>query len=674
VRKIKDVVMSSTRDRRSPLRLHEHEQRYRLLVEELRDFAVFMLDPDGRIASWNAGAERILGYGEKEILGHPLARIFTPEDVEAGVPQRELKTAAAEGRADDDRWHMRKDGSRFWAAGSTTAYRDADGNLIGFAKIVRDGTIKRQVNEALRESEARYRLLADLMPQIVWTARPDGWRDYYNRRWFHYTGLTLEQTQGWGWTAAKHPDDAQRCVERWKQAVRTGEPYEIEYRYRRADGTYCWHLGRALPVKDDAGNVLKWFGTCTDIHGQKQAEAERDDLLAREKAARLDAEAANRLKDEFLSVVSHELRTPLNSVLGWVQLLRVSSPPGSETGEGLAVIERNTRAQTRLIDDLLDVSRITAGKLRLDVAPVELSRIIEAAAASVRVAAEAKGVALKLDLDPATGAVQGDADRLQQVVWNLLANAVKFTPKGGSVTVRLERVHSHVVVRVRDTGEGVSPSLLPYVFDRFRQGESARSHGGLGLGLAIVRHLVELHGGTVMAESGGEGQGATFTLSLPLMAVSHEQTDVFQQHPQATERGQSGEMSRNLDGVRVLVVEDEPDSRAMVVKALKACGAVVASAANAAEAMAAIQQSKPDVMVCDVGIPDEDGYSFIRRVRALDAEHGGLIPAVALTGYAGLEDRRKALAAGFQMHLAKPVTLTELSSVVGNLAGRAGPA
>ncbi len=341
----------------------------------------------------------------------------------------------------------------------------------------------------------------------------------------------------------------------------------------------------------------------------------------------------------------------------------------------LETIERNARSQVQLIDDLLDVSRIIMGKIRLNVHAVELLPVIESAMDTVRPAADAKNIRLQLVLDPAAGPVLGDSERLQQIVWNLLSNAIKFTPKGGRVQVGLKRINSHVEIVVTDTGKGISAEFLPYVFDRFRQADSSitRSFNGLGLGLAIVRQLVELHGGTVHAESSGEDQGATFTVKLPLMAVSPKPSGLEQVHP--TMGGSVlFDCSPRLDGLRVLVVDDEADTRALLIYALEASGAEVVAVASADEAISTLTKSliPMDVLISDIGMPDEDGYTLLRRVRALEKERGGKIPAVALTAYARTEDRRAALLAGFQFHIAKPVEPAELIAVIANLAGRTG--
>ena len=405
-------------------------------------------------------------------------------------------------------------------------------------------------------------------------------------------------------------------------------------------------------------------------------------LYDAEQRARMDAEAANRMKDEFLATVSHELRSPLNSILGWVSLMREGKLNEEAAARALETVERSARAQNKIIGDLLDVSRIISGQLRLNVRPLEPAPIVEAAVEAVRPAADAKSVRLQVVLDPDAGPISGDSDRLQQIVWNLVSNAIKFTPKGGSTQVRLERNGSQVEIIVSDTGAGIDPAFLPFVFDRFRQEDSSstRKQGGLGLGLAIVRHLVELHGGTVHAESEGDGKGATFVVTLPLMITRSLGLEEVRTHPTAALNSITLDCPPQLIGLRVLVVDDEANARDLVSAILAECEAEVKTAASAAEALAILSDNSewnPDVLISDIEMSEVDGYEFMRQVRKLPVERGGRVPAVALTAYARVEDRMKALAAGFQMHVPKPVEpaelLTVLASVTGRLARSTGP-
>jgi signal transduction histidine kinase/ActR/RegA family two-component response regulator len=401
-----------------------------------------------------------------------------------------------------------------------------------------------------------------------------------------------------------------------------------------------------------------------------KSEADREDLLRNERAARAAAEAADRAKDEFLAVLSHELRTPLNAVYGWARMLGTGQLQGDEVTRAIDAIERNANAQVQLVDDLLDVSRIVTGKMRLDVRAVDLPPVVEAALDAVKPAAEAKGIRLQSVLDPRAGPVIGDPARLQQTVWNLLMNAVKFTGKGGRVQVHLLRVNSHVEITVSDTGEGIEPEVLPFVFERFRQADSSstRAHAGLGLGLALVKHLVELHGGRVVAQSAGKDMGSTFTITLPL-PISMPAGPTSRSHPTAASSDGVPAGAR-LDGLRVLVVDDDPDALELAAAILAAAGASIRRCASAAEAIDALREWRPDVLISDIEMPVEDGYTLIKKVRALDPSHGGKTPAIALTAYGRVQDRILSLAAGYNMHVPKPVDPGELTTIIASVAGR----
>ncbi|HVL66738.1 MAG TPA: PAS domain S-box protein [Vicinamibacterales bacterium] len=653
---------------------------------------------------------------------------------------------------------------------------DAAGAPIRMHGVLIDITERKESEERLAASERRFRDLAEAMPQLVWIASADGGAEFFNQRWTEFTGLSLQDSLGGGWARAVHPEDLERVKTRWAGAVAERRRFDSEHRFRRADGVYRWHLVRAVPVLDEGGTVVRWFGTGTDVHDaklteerlravidatpecvkvvasdgrllqmnagglgmieavdeasvcgasvfelvaaehrdewrehhrrvcsgerlswqfevvglrgtrrwmethavpmqlaegewaqlavtrditeRKQYEQERELLLEAERAARAEAERASRLKDEFLTTLSHELRTPLNAILGWSRILDASGDPG-QVARGLEVITRNARVQAQIIDDLLDMSRIISGKIRLELEPLDLARIVELAVETARPTAETKGVMLHATLRGEPGQVLGDPARLQQVFWNLLSNAVKFTPQGGRIDVRLKRLGSTLEVSVTDTGEGIAPEFLPNVFDRFRQLDSSttRRHGGLGLGLSIAKQLVESHGGVIRGESEGPGQGARFTVSLPLAEAS-------------TATGGVGEASRTpvagavrLDGVRVLAVDDEADARELVERVLSAAGATVTSGRTAAEAIAACDAGAFDILISDVGMPGEDGYAMLRRLRTLANVNRDIL-AIALTAYARPEDRERALQSGYQMHLAKPLEPAELLTAV----------
>ena len=435
-------------------------------------------------------------------------------------------------------------------------------------------------------------------------------------------------------------------------------------------GTPKWWDVIVTPIRDDAdhaGRVQKLVTVSRDITEQKHAEQERAQLLASERAARSEAERAARLKDDFVGTLSHELRTPLNAILGWIGVLKQQQSPET-LAKAIDVIDRNSRRQSQMVDDLLDMSRIMSGKLRLDLQRLDASSAIEEAVASAQPAADAKGVRLVKVLSPAA-VIQGDPGRLQQVVWNLVTNAIKFTPRGGLVQITLREINSHVQLQISDSGEGIRPDVLPHVFERFRQGDSSptRHHDGLGLGLAIVKNLVEMHGGSVTAASDGEGRGSVFTVRLPLALAtvrSEPSTDVAELVPTR--------FANLLNGVRVLVLDDEPDARELVQRLLENAGGEVEIAGSASEAITTLEHGfEPDIIVSDIGMPDQDGYDFIQQVRRMGSAVAG-VPAAALSALARVEDRQRALLAGYQTHLAKPVDPAELVAMVASLTGRTG--
>jgi PAS domain S-box-containing protein len=452
-----------------------------------------------------------------------------------------------------------------------------------------------------------------------------------------------------------------------------GGPSDSHEIQRSLEETGTWRGTFAMAGPDGRLIHLEWhisahslsgirLAVVTDISERMRFEGERNDLLASERSARAEAERANYLKDEFLSTLSHELRTPLNSILLWTQRLQHDIDERAQLERGLIAIERNTKVQAQLISDLLDVSAIVSGKLRLEIRPLDLAAMIKNALEGLTPATEAKQLSLQSWFDPQAGLISGDAGRLQQVIWNLVNNAIKFTPSGGQIDLRLERVDSHVEISVADNGQGIRPELIPYLFDRFRQGDSKsnRSHGGLGLGLAIVKHLVEMHGGTVGASSAGLGQGAKFTVTLPVAAIFRDSLNA--DSPRAPEFAR-------LEGVHVLIVDDDIDTCAVLSRILEETGAVVMKAFNVKSALEQFERSTPQVLVSDIGMPELDGYALIRELRARGHSYQTL-PAIALTALARPEDRRRALLAGYQMHMAKPIDASELTAAIAALLGR----
>ncbi|HEX5085367.1 MAG TPA: ATP-binding protein [Blastocatellia bacterium] len=518
----------------------EDEKLFRLLVESISDYSVFAIDPDGRILTWNKGAEKAFGYKKEEIVGESFAILFLPEERREGAPERELEAAESEESVAEQGWRARKDGSRLWVSGAINPLKDNAGEIIGYVKVI----------------------------------------------------------------------------------------------------------------------------SACEGSGREQAETVAREALERERMARSEYEDASRSKDEFIALVSHELRSPLNAILGWTRILRQGRPDEELYQRATEIIERSARMQSQLIEDLMDTARIVRGKLRLEVHPVNLAPLIEKAMDVVRPAADAKGIMLEATLDREADQITGDPDRLQQVVWNLLSNAVKFTDEGGRVEVRLGRVDPYIQISVSDTGRGISPEFMPYMFERYLQADAsgARRKGGLGLGLSLVRQLVEMHGGSVYAESEGEGKGATFIVKLPVRAIYTTETERL---PAA------GAQTKSLEGVWAAVVDDEANARELIASVLESYGAQVTAFASAGEALELLTSARrPDVLVCDLAMPGEDGFSLIRKLREWERAHDGVLPAVALTAFGRVEDRTRALYAGFQMHIAKPVEPVELVIVVKSLIER----
>ena len=567
--------------------------------------------------------------------------------------------------------------------------------------------------------EARYRILVEQIPAVVFMAFLDKGisEAYVSPQIEAILGFTQEEwlNDPVRWYQQIHPADKTRWSIEAAQMFLSGQPLRSVYRVIARDGHVVWFHCEARMIRRDDGRPWFIHGVGFDITELKQAEEalrtahdelemrvkertgelaqanrelqleiaertraehERAEMLAREQEARKQAEEANRLKDEFLATVSHELRTPLTAIVGWAHMMRGGLLNQADAGRALETIERNARSQTQLIEDLLDISRIITGKLRLDVRRVDLAQVIEAAIDAVRPAAAAKKIKLQTALYPEACLVLADPDRMQQVVWNLLSNAIKFTPQGGRVSVQVERDDSHAQIIVRDSGEGISSEFLPFVFERFRQadGSKTRAHGGLGLGLAIVRHLIELHGGTVTADSRGPGQGATFSVKLPLISLRNAECGlrISESRVENKQSALRNRQSAILRGLRVLIVEDQLDTQELFAMALKQYGAEVTAAASAADALDALRQTKFDILISDIQMPEMDGYELIRRVRALEAEDVRNIPAIALTAYARAEDRMRSLLAGYQAHLPKPIEPVELVTVITSLAGRTG--
>ncbi|MFQ4146158.1 PAS domain S-box protein [Chlorogloeopsis sp. ULAP02] len=601
-------------------------------------------------------------YDLHEMLGKRDRDFLPPQDAEllTVIKQRVLET----GIGAREEIKITRNETNYYYDLTVEPLRDSNNTVIGITCAAVDISKLKQTAIDLRESEDRLRLALESAELGTWDFNLITGKLKWDEGCKAMFGLPPDAEVTWDLSAsAIHPDDRERVLEATQAALNPANKgaYAIEYRtVGITDGIERWVAAKGQVYFNSAGEAVRFIGTVLNITEQKRVEVEREQLLAREQAAREAAEAANRIKDEFLAVVSHELRAPLNPILGWAKLLRNHQLDEQKTDRALEVIERNAKMQAQLINDLLDVSRILRGKLSLDISPVDLVSTIQAAIETVRLAAEAKSIQIHTLLEPQVGYVSGDCGRLQQVVWNLLSNAVKFTSEGGRVDIRLERINSQAQITVSDTGKGISPDFLPYVFDHFRQESAAttRRFGGLGLGLAIVRYLVELHGGTVQADSIGEGQGATFTVKLPLMP-----------HQPMTNQDTTklSEPSLNFHGIRILVVDDDDNTREFLTFLLELHRANVTAVTTASEAIAMLTHLKPDLLLSDIGMPDVDGYMLMRQIRALPPEQGGIIPAIALTAYAGEIDQQQAMAAGFQKHIAKPIDPQVLLQAIAEL-------
>ncbi|MEG4455323.1 response regulator [Microcoleus sp. N9_A1] len=522
------------------------------------------------------------------------------------------------------------------------------------------------VNSELSKSEERFRTLCACSPLGIYLADVEGRCTYINPRCQAICGLTLEESLAEIWQREVHEEDRDRVVAHWLAWIKEGHEYSNEFRLAGSE-TVRWINVQSSPMFSDLGKLIGHVGTVRDVTDRKQAEEERGRLI-REQVARQEAERANQMKDEFLAILSHELRTPLNAILGWSRLLRSKTFDQNTIEKALETIERNAKSQAQLIEDILDVSRILRGKLNFNMHPIRLESAIKLAIDSLQPLTEEKSIVIELTCSPNVGEVIGDFDRLQQIVWNLLSNAIKFSPQEGKVEVRLESVGDEAQIQIIDSGIGIAPDFLPYVFDRFRQADSSttRSYGGLGLGLAIVRHLVEQHGGKVYAEN-NPGEGAKFTVALPLA-----QRNALADDDDWSELNDQAGTLPTLVNLQLLVVDDDDDTREFLIALLEDEGALVRSAASVAGALDTLDSYWPDLLLSDIGMPEADGYELMARVREMERLRGGKMPAIALTAYAREEERKQALEAGFQMHLSKPVDITKLIAAIANLTGMLG--
>ena len=697
-------------------------------IIESADDAIISKTLEGIMVSWNRGAERIFGYTADEVIGKSVTILIPPDHIDE-EPSILARIRAGERVEHYETVRVAKGGRLVDISLTVSPIKDATGTIIGASKVARDISERKRAEAAFAEQsaiiEAVNRVGQTLAGELDLHKLAQAVTDTATRICdarigsFFYKILDEhgETNVRYALSGARRDVSAHFAVPLNPDILRDAfagektllfDDIKKDPRYRRnspfdniPEGDLPLTSYLAVPVISHSGDICGglFFGhsepgyftersarVVEGLAGQAAVAMDNARLYEASKRARAEAELAatenerlyrralesSQLKEEFLATVSHELRNPLNAILGWSRMLRNGQIPEAGVSKALDTIERNARAQAQLIDDLLDVSRIITGKLRMDVRPADPNLFIEAAIEAVQPAADAKGVRMQKIMDTGMVPVPGDPIRLQQVVWNLLSNAIKFTARGGTVQVRLERVNSHVEIIVSDTGQGIAPEFLPHVFDRFRQADqrTTRQHGGMGLGLAIVKNLVEMHGGSVNAASPGKGEGATFTVQLPVVPVYQVDPEGGRVHPAARDLMPLRESGDRLDGLTILIVDDEPDTRELLKTGLENCGALVTVASSSAEALEAIQTELPDVLISDIGMPGEDGYDLIRRLRSLPPERGGKIPAIALTAYARVEDRMKALRSGYQMHVPKPVELAELVAVAASLVNR----
>jgi PAS domain S-box-containing protein len=649
--------------------LVEHPQWFAVALASIGD-GVIATDAAGNVRFLNPVAESLTGWPRHQALGQPLDQVFriVNEESRASVENPALR-AMREGIVLGLANHtllLARDGRELAIDDSGAPIRSEAGELIGSVLVFRDVTEQRRTDMA----KALLAEVIDSSLDAIITKDLQGVVTSWNAAAERMFGYSASEAIGQPVSALIIPPDRRREEEMFLTRLRRGERIDhFETERVAKDGRIIQISVTVSPVRNRHGEVVGASKIGRDVTQRREAETERTRLLEAERAARERAEAASRAKDEFVAMISHEIRSPLNAILGWAQTLRQASLDVTATSRALESIERNARAQAQLLDDLLDISRAIAGKLRIDPRPIDIQRSLDAALESIRPAAKAKSITIDVHRDPRKTIVTADSDRLQQVFWNLLSNAVKFTPKHGHIAVTVQRLSSHLEVKIRDSGIGIPETFLPHLFERFEQADTTtvRRHSGLGLGLAIARHLIELHGGSISATSAGQGQGATFSVALPVRVIQEDVDELA-----TTTSIETLAMRAVLDGLRVIIVDDELETRELLATVLEARGAEVRACASAADALDVIQEWNPEVLVSDIGMPEEDGYSLIAKVRRLPSDHRN-VPAVALTAYARADDRMRALTVGFQMHVPKPVEVAELVLVVANLGGRGVP-
>ena len=647
-----------------------------LLVEAVQDYAIFVLSPTGLIRTWNRGAARIMGYTTDQIVGEPFSRFYIEEDLAARKPERELEIARAEGRVEDEGWRVRRDGRWFWANTVITALRDETGELVGFAKVTRDLTERKAAEDRQRESEELVHLLIEsVRDYAIFILDPDGRVATWNLGARRIKGYTDEEIIGQHFSVFYPEEDvAEGKPEHVLELAREHGSAEDEGWRVRKDGTRFWANVVITAVHDPSGRLRGFAKITRDVTEKRLADESRlalleqreqlmlaEDAKRRAEASYQAAQESNRAKDEFLMTLSHELRTPMTAIIGWARLLPEMTPGDPLFSEAVASITRSASLQARLIDDILDISRIVAGKLHLadDVIPVE--RLLHDAIDAVRTPAKEREITITTTIDASVDSIVGDTSRLHQILLNLLTNAVKFTPQGGRIEILASRTGENVAIAVRDNGDGIAPEFLERIFEPFRQAENPRIriHGGLGLGLSIVRRLAEAHGGTVTAFSEGRGKGATFTLTLPVKPPAPRASA-----PPA-DRQDDTTHPQQLAGVRILLVEDEPETRHYIATTLKMAGAEVVLCNSAAAALKEWDAGPPDIVVTDIGMPGVDGYELTRELRA--REGGASVKIVALSAFPAstIDD-----ASTLDAYLTKPIDPHDLVAELSRIAAR----
>ena len=602
---------------------------------------------NGIILSWNAGAERLFEYSADEAIGQPITLIIPPEryDEERAILERLVRGECIE---QFETVRVAKSGRRLDISLTISPVRDTTGAVIAASKVARDVTDSKRAQQALLESEERFRFLAETIPSIVWTAAPDGTLTYVNRRWLEYSGPNSEQNSpGWG-ELVVHPDDSERCMTEWAEALREGKEYAIEVRHRRYDGVFRWFMTRAVPLRDSVGRIVSWFGVTNDIQDQKEMQEHLQEM--------------DRRKDEFLATLAHELRNPLAPIRNSLQFLRLAGTDHTATERAVEIIDRQVNHMVRLVDDLLEVSRITRGKIELRKEAVDLAEIIDMAVETSRPLIEAAGHRFEVSLPQEPVTLEVDCVRVSQVIANLLNNAAKYTDAGGQIWLTAFAESREVIISVRDTGVGISADMLPKVFDMFTQiGCSLdRSQGGLGIGLTLSRSLIELHGGRIDARSAGAGRGSEFVIRLPLARVD-ESEKLPLPRSRTDEDRVGGSQSR-----RVLVVDDNVDSAESLALWLRLVGHEVRLVHEGLAALEEARVFRPEIVVLDIGLPDIDGYQVAELLRQEAGLEGMLL--IALTGYGQDEDRQRCYDAGFDEHLIKPVDPASLEALLSDKA------